>query len=158
MAAMMRTQIRECNRLRGERASPLGSGSALAGEAHGVERSPRSNREGRVTGAAAFDTLPVTLLTGFLGSGKTTLLRRALSAPAFSDTAVIVNEIGAIPIDHYLVDFVEGRVPELPVGCLCCMVREDLAQSLRTLIERRGGGGIPRVWRVTVESTGARGA
>ena len=65
-------------------------------------------------------TLPTTLLTGFLGSGKTTLLRRALASPALADTAVIINEIGEIAIDHYLVDFVEGGVVELPGGCLCC--------------------------------------
>jgi hypothetical protein len=56
--------------------------------------------------AATWGGTPVTVLTGFLGSGKTTLLRRALTAPAFADTAVVINEIGEIAIDHYLVDFV----------------------------------------------------
>ncbi|HEX5536390.1 MAG TPA: GTP-binding protein, partial [Sphingobium sp.] len=39
---------------------------------------------------------PVTVLTGFLGSGKTTLLNRALSDPAMTRTAVIINEFGEI--------------------------------------------------------------
>src|SRR3569833_1154664 len=50
-----------------------------------------------------------TPLTGLLCSGKTTLLRRALVDPSFSDTAVVINEIGEIAIDHNLVDFVEGQ-------------------------------------------------
>ena len=100
------------------------------------------------------DSIPVTLLTGFLGSGKTTLLRRALAAPSFADTAVIINEIGAISIDHYLVDFVEGSVLELPGGCLCCLVREDLAHSLRGLIERRDAGEIRRFRRIAIETSG----
>ena len=119
-----------------------------------MERSREAIVRPGVTGAAAFDTLPVTLLTGFLGSGKTTLLRRALSAPSFSDTAVIVNEVGAIPIDHFLVDFVEGSVLELPGGCLCCMVREDLAQSLRNLIDRRDAGEIRQFRRIAIETSG----
>jgi G3E family GTPase len=100
------------------------------------------------------DTLPTTLLTGFLGSGKTTLLRRALVSPKLADTAVIINEIGEIAIDHHLVDFVEGNVLELPGGCLCCAVREDLARTLRGLIERRDAGEIRRFHRIVIETTG----
>jgi len=99
-------------------------------------------------------TLPTTVLTGFLGSGKTTLLRRALVSPALADTAVIINEIGEIAIDHHLVDFVEGSVVELPGGCLCCAVREDLARTLRSLLDRRAAGNIRAFRRIVVETTG----
>ncbi|MGE3782961.1 MAG: GTP-binding protein, partial [Alphaproteobacteria bacterium] len=105
-------------------------------------------------GLPTLDSIPLTLLTGFLGSGKTTLLRRALGDPAFSDTAVVINEIGEIAIDHYLVDFVEGEILELPGGCLCCAVREDLAETLRNLIERRDAGDIRRFGRIVVETSG----
>jgi G3E family GTPase len=104
--------------------------------------------------AATWGGTPVTVLTGFLGSGKTTLLRRALTAPAFADTAVVINEIGEIAIDHYLIDFVEGSVLELPGGCLCCAVREDLAQTLRSLIERRDAGEIRGFRRIVIETSG----
>ncbi len=100
------------------------------------------------------ETLPTTVLTGFLGSGKTTLLRRALRSPALADTAVIINEIGEIAIDHHLVDFVDGSVVELPGGCLCCAVREDLARTLRSLLDRRASGDIRAFRRIVVETTG----
>jgi G3E family GTPase len=100
------------------------------------------------------ETLPTTLLTGFLGSGKTTLLRRALASPALADTAVVINEIGEIAIDHHLVDFVDGDVLELPGGCLCCAMREDLARTLRGLLDRREAGRIRRFARIVVETTG----
>ena len=99
-------------------------------------------------------SLPTTVLTGFLGSGKTTLLRRALASPALADTAVIVNEIGEIAIDHHLVDYVEGAVLELPGGCLCCAVREDLARTLRDLLDRRDAGTIRPFRRIVIETTG----
>src|ERR1700684_178953 len=102
----------------------------------------------------AGDILPTTVLTGFLGSGKTSLLRRALLDPGFTDTAVIVNEVGAIAIDHYLVDFVEGGVLELPGGCLCCAVREDLARTLRDLIDRRDAGTVRPFRRIVIETSG----
>ena len=100
------------------------------------------------------ETLPTTVLTGFLGSGKTTLLRRALVSPELADTAVVINEIGEIGIDHHLVDFVEGSVLELPGGCLCCAVREDLARTLRGLLDRREAGEIKRFGRLVIETTG----
>jgi len=103
---------------------------------------------------AAHDILPTTVLTGFLGSGKTTLLRRVLASPDFADTAVIINEVGEISIDHYLVDFVDGNVIELPGGCLCCAVREDLAKTLRDLIDRRDAGAVRPFRRIVVETTG----
>ena len=104
--------------------------------------------------AALPDILPTTVLTGFLGSGKTSLLRRALADPRFTDTAVIVNEVGAVAIDHYLVDFVEGAVLELPGGCLCCAVREDVARTLRDLIDRRDAGSVRPFRRIVIETSG----
>jgi G3E family GTPase len=97
---------------------------------------------------------PVTLLTGFLGSGKTTLLARLLSHPELGQTAVIVNELGEVAIDHHLLRRVDERTVVLGNGCVCCSLRGDLADELRDLLERRDRGEIPRFARVVVETTG----
>jgi G3E family GTPase len=97
---------------------------------------------------------PVTLVTGFLGSGKTTLLSRLLARPELGETAVIVNELGEVAIDHHLLRRVDERTVLLKSGCVCCTLRGDLADELRDLLGRRERGEVPRFRRVVVETTG----
>jgi G3E family GTPase len=96
----------------------------------------------------------VVLLTGYLGSGKTTLLSRLLVHPEMGETAVIVNELGEVAIDHHLLRRVDERTVILGNGCVCCTLRGDLADELRDLLSRRDRGEIPPFGRVVVETTG----
>lgn len=99
--------------------------------------------------------LQVYLLTGFLGSGKTTLLARLVRQPAFADTAVIVNEFGAVALDHVLLDKSGGDdVVVLDSGCLCCASNSPLQDSLEGLFFRRLRGEVPTFARVVVETSG----
>ena len=97
---------------------------------------------------------PVTLVTGYLGSGKTTLIRALLEDPGLGETAVIVNELGEIGIDHAILRRVDERTVLLASGCVCCTLRGDLADELRDLLDRRASGEIPAFKRVVVETTG----
>ena len=97
---------------------------------------------------------PVTLVTGYLGSGKTTLIRAMLDSPALGETAVIVNELGEVGIDHAILRRVDERTVLLASGCVCCTLRGDLADELRDLVDRRASGEIPPFTRVVVETTG----
>lgn len=100
------------------------------------------------------DTIPVTVLTGFLGSGKTTLLRHLLAHPEMDETAVIVNEFGAVGLDHHLLETSDEDTLLLDNGCLCCGLRGDLVATLQSLLERRERGEVPAFRRVVIETTG----
>src|ERR1700680_2893718 len=98
------------------------------------------------------ERMPVSLITGFLGSGKTTLLNRLGQGPELADSAVIINEVGEIALDHRLVAQVEGETVVLASGCLCCAVRGDLQDTLRRLLVERERGEIPEFHRVLIET------
>jgi G3E family GTPase len=97
---------------------------------------------------------PVTLLTGFLGSGKTTLLNRLLKHPSMSETAVLINEFGAVSIDHLLVREASENMIIMSNGCICCSVAGDMVTALRDLYFKRANNEIPIFKRVVIETTG----
>lgn len=96
----------------------------------------------------------VSILSGFLGSGKTTLLRRYLEARGGADIAVVINEYGAVGVDHHLVRMVKEQPILLQGGCVCCTRREDLVRTLRELLDLEQSGELPPLRQVVIETSG----
>lgn len=104
------------------------------------------------TSAAA--RTPVSIITGFLGSGKTTLLNHLLQDPAMAGAAVIINEFGAVSLDHLLIATPNENTVLLTSGCICCTLRGDLVDTLRGLDRQRRDGALPPFDRVLIETSG----
>jgi G3E family GTPase len=108
--------------------------------------------------------IPVTLLTGFLGSGKTTLLNKLLHDPAMKDTAVIINELGDAGLDQIFAnsnlaenienEHIGDNTVLLSSGCLCCTLKNELADTMRDLFFKRALQAIPEFKRLIIETTG----
>ena len=103
--------------------------------------------------------IPVTLLTGFLGSGKTTLLNHLLSQPQLKDSAVIINELGTTGLDHILATQIDSEqiadnTVLLSSGCVCCTLKNELADTMRDLFFKRALQAIPQFNRIIIETTG----
>ncbi|KAI2501048.1 CobW/HypB/UreG [Fragilaria crotonensis] len=89
--------------------------------------------------------VPVTILSGFLGSGKTTLVQYILQSPDHGKRiAVIENEFGGgsdgISIESIIArDGLQSLTDliELPNGCVCCTVKDDLIKTLEALLDKR---------------------
>jgi G3E family GTPase len=84
----------------------------------------------------------VEIAAGFLGAGKTTYMRRRLAEYAAMDqrvsgkTVVLVNDFSAVGIDGSLLDNQGAEVVELPNGCICCSLRDDLSTQLQETVAR----------------------
>ncbi|MBQ4891401.1 GTP-binding protein [Shewanella sp. MMG014] len=85
---------------------------------------------------ASENTLPLTIIGGFLGSGKTTLLNKLLTAPHGKRLVVLVNDFGKVNIDAELIASQTDDMINLSNGCACCSVSADLTDSLIKLSER----------------------
>ena len=100
---------------------------------------------------------PVTVLCGFLGAGKTTLLRHLLGQAEGRRWAAVVNDVAAINVDGQVVQGAVARatgsgeatrVVQLSNGCVCCSVKDELAETVAELCANG------RYAHVIVETTG----
>lgn len=105
------------------------------------------------------ETIPITVIGGYLGAGKTTLINRMLAQPTLpAGTAVLVNDFGDINIDAELIKSAspDGQVIGLSNGCICCSISDDLSKALdqlgnlplqQVIMETSGVAEPGRVWQ-----------
>lgn len=80
--------------------------------------------------------MKIVQIAGFLGSGKTTLLlrlSRALADDRGLKVALVVNEIGEIPVDGKVMEESGMKVKDIGGGCICCEVASTFARTLTQL-------------------------
>lgn len=80
--------------------------------------------------------MEITQIAGFLGCGKTTLLlilSRALADNGQRKVALVVNEIGEIPVDGKVIEESGMQVKDIGGGCICCEVASTFAKTIYRL-------------------------
>ena len=100
------------------------------------------------------DRAGLLLVVGAPGSGKTSLLARWLADAELADSALVVNELGDVGVDHHLVRASAAPVRALTGGCACCTARERFVHLLESLAVARMQRKVPRFSRLIVEAAG----
>ncbi|WP_419729678.1 putative photosynthetic complex assembly protein PuhE [Lichenicola sp.] len=80
----------------------------------------------------------VEVVAGFLGAGKTTVMARRIGQQKAGGigprTVVLVNDFAAAGIDGSLLGDQGAAVVELPNGCICCSLKQDLGRQINAVI------------------------
>jgi G3E family GTPase len=77
--------------------------------------------------------MKISQVAGFLGCGKTTLMLRLskeLAGNGQRKVAMVVNEIGEIPVDGKVMEESGLRVKDIGGGCICCEVAATFAKTI----------------------------
>ena len=85
--------------------------------------------------------MKITQIAGFLGCGKTTLLLKLSQLLQGDDkrkVALVVNEIGEIPVDGKVMEESGMQVKDIGGGCICCEVASSFAKTLGQLYRSFG--------------------
>ncbi len=80
--------------------------------------------------------MKITQIAGFLGCGKTTLLlklAREIAGDGERKIAMVVNEIGEIPVDGKVMEESGMQVKDIGGGCICCEVAATFAKTIYRL-------------------------
>ncbi len=75
-------------------------------------------------------------IAGFLGCGKTTLMlriARILSEDYGYRVALVVNELGSVPVDGKVLEESGLMLKEIGSGCICCEVAQTFANTVAML-------------------------
>ncbi len=95
------------------------------------------------------ETIPVTIISGYLGAGKTTLINGLLAGNHGRRLAVLVNDFGAIDIDARLIADHDGDTISLANGCVCCTIADALGDALDKVLAMK-----PRPDHIVIEASG----
>ena len=94
-------------------------------------------------------SIPITLVTGFLGSGKSTLINRVIADNPEKRFGLVVNEFGDVKLESQIIEAGKDEIVELSNGCMCCVVRGDLLNTVSGLLAKR-----PNTDHIILEASG----